>query len=280
MALRNYPGPRNTDGSLDINIADETGNKLVLEENGSLPVTLQDQTSPIVIVPLNKVSNTTTVLNVGVLGAQTIDVTSTTGFVDGAFIVIADIANNRYYTGHQVGSISVNTVTLDTPLDFPYAAGAEITNGITNMAVNGSVTTQVFSLRASDPGLPLTIDVTRVLFVCTANSLVDLSTFGDIAGGLTYGIVVRRRDGSYNNIINAKTNADLAAVMFDFEIFAATNPAKGIDGFTGRLTWAGQSKMGATVRVGPDEDLECLIQDNLSTLVSFSIIVEGSVVLP
>lgn len=279
MPLRNYPGPRNTDGSLDINIADETGNKVVLEPNGSLPVTLQDQTTPTLIVPLNQVSNSTTVLNVGAVNTNTIDVTVTTGFADGAFIVIADIVNNRYYTGNQVGAISVNTVTLDTPLDFAYAVGATITNGITNMAVNGSVTTEVFGLRVSDPGLPLTVDVTRLMFLCTTQAAVDLSKFGDIVGGLVNGIVVRKRDGTINNIFNAKTNGDLAGIMFDWNAQAATNPAQGQDGFIGRLTFAGQNKMGVTVRVGPDEDIECLIQDDLSTLTSFVIIAEGSVVL-
>jgi hypothetical protein len=280
MPLRTYPGKHNTDGSIDVNITDETGNKVRLEENGSLPVTLQDQTSPTLIVPLNQVSNTTTVLNVGTIDTSTIDVTVTTGFVAGAFIVIADLVNNRYYTGYQVGAIAGNTVTLDTRLDFAYAAGAQITNGITNMAVNGSVTPQVFGLRVSDPGLPLTVDVTRLMFLCTTVALNDLSTFGDIENGLLNGIQIRKRDGTFNNIFTAKTNGDLEGIMFDFHIHAKTNPVQGQDGFTGRLTFGGQSKMGVVVRVGPDEDLECIIQDDLSTLTAFSVIAEGSAVIP
>ena len=279
MGLRNYPGPRNADGSLDINITDETGNKLVLEPNSSLPVTLQDQTTPTLIVPLSQVSNTTTVLNIGTVDTNTIDVTATTGFVNGTFIVIADLVNNRYYTGEQVGAIAGNTVTLDTPLDFAYAVGATITNGNINMSVNGSVTRQVFGLRVSDPGLPLTVDVTRLMFECTTDTAVDLSKFGDIVGGLTNGIVLRKRDGTFNNIFNAKTNSRLKGIMLDFELIAATNPSQGQDGFSGRLTFGGQSKMGVVVRVGPDEDLECIIQDDLTSLLTFTIIAEGSAVL-
>jgi hypothetical protein len=280
MPLRTYPGKHNTDGSIDVNITDETGNKVRLEENGSIPVTLQDQTSPTLIVPLNQVENTTTVLNVGVIDTNTIDVTVTTGFVDGAFIVIADLVNNRYYTGVQFGAIAGNTITLDTRLDFAYAAGAQITNGITNMAVNGSITPQVFGLRVSDPGLPLTVDVTRLMFLCTSVALNDLSTFGDIAGGLAKGIQIRKRDGTFNNIFTAKTNGELEGIMFDFHIHAKTNPVQGQDGFTGRLTFGGQSKMGVVVRVGPDEDLECIIQDDLSSLTTFIVIAEGSAVIP
>jgi hypothetical protein len=165
-------------------------------------------------------------------------------------------------------------------LDFAYAAGAQITNGITNMAVNGSVTPQVFGLRVSDPGLPLTVDVTRLMFLCTSVALNDLSTFGDIAGGLAKGIQIRKRDGTFNNIFTAKTNGELEGIMFDFHIHAKTNPVQGQDGFTGRLTFGGQSKMGVVVRVGPDEDLECIIQDDLSSLTTFIVIAEGSAVIP
>ena len=274
------PWVQDANGGMPVNsiITDATGNELTLEPDGSLPVTLQDQTTPTVIVPLNNVSNTTTVLTLGVRDTSTIDVTVTTGFVDGVFIVIADLVNNRYYTGTQIGAIAGNTVTLDTPLDFAYAVDSIITNGTTNMNVDGSVTPQVFGLRVSDPGLPLTVDVTRLMFICTTGDPVDLSKFGDIVGGLTNGIVIRKRDGTFNNIFNAKTNAALAGIMFDFVVQAKTNPAQGQDGFIGRLTFAGQNKMGVTVRVGPDEDLECIIQDDLTTLETFTIIAEGSVV--
>jgi len=266
-------------GNLPIAIGDATGKTMTLEPNGSLPVTLQDQTTPTTVVPLSKVSNTTTVAALGVVDTRTIQVTSATGFIDGAFIVIADLVNNRYYIGYQVGAISGLTVTLDTPLDFAYAVGATITNGNTNMNVDGSVTPQVFGLRVSDPGLPLTVDITRLMFICTTTSTVDLSKFGDIAGGLTNGIVIRRRDGTYNNIVNAKTNAGLKGIMFDFDILEKSKPSQGQDGFVGRLTFAGQDKMGVTLRIGPSEDLECIIQDNLTSITSFTIIAEGSVVI-
>ena len=259
-------------------ISDSTGNEVTLETNGSLPVTLQDQTSPTVIVPLNKVSNTTTLSALAVLDTYTVTVTSTTGFVNGAFIVIADLVNNRYYTGQQVGAVAGSVVTLDTPLDFAYASGATITNGLTNMNVNGAVTRQIFSLRASDPGLPLVVDVTRLMFLCTCSSAASLSLFGNLTA-LTNGVVIRRSDSLFNNIFNAKTNGALAGFMYDFTIHQATNPSQGQDGFVGRLTFAGQNKMGVAIRVGPNEDLECVIQDNLTGLTSLNIIVEGSIVL-
>ena len=258
--------------TLDVNIVSP------IEANGAVPINIQDQTSPTLIVPLNQTANTTTVSVLAVTDTRTVTVTDTTGFVDKAFVVIASIPDNRYYTGYQVGAVAGNVVTLDTPLDFAYPIGATATNGISNMNVNGSVTTEVFSLRAADPGLPIEIDVTRIIFVCETAGAVDLTKFGDIAGGLISCVVLRCNDGIVNNIFNAKTNADLAGFMYDFSVAAATNPAQGQDGFTGRMTFGGQNKMGVVIRIGAGEDLEMLIQDDLSSLQKFQVIVEGHVV--
>jgi hypothetical protein len=179
----------------------------------------------------------------------------------------------------QIGAIAGSTITIDTPLDFAYPSGSQITNGTINMGVDGSATTQVFSLRAADPGLPLTVDITRVIFTCTTDSAVDMSKFGDIAGGITNGLVLRRTDGTYNNIFNAKTNAELSSLMYDFVVYAATNPSIGQDGFVGRLTFAGSNKIGVAIRLGPGEDLELLVQDDLSDLVEFTAMFEGHVVV-
>jgi hypothetical protein len=38
--------------------------------------------------------------------------------------------------------------------------------------------------------------------------------------------------------------------------------------------------MGVAIRLGPGEDLEVLIQDDISSLVKFHLIAEGHVVVP
>lgn len=38
--------------------------------------------------------------------------------------------------------------------------------------------------------------------------------------------------------------------------------------------------MGAVIRVAPDEDVELLVNDDLTSLEKFELIVEGSIVLP
>jgi hypothetical protein len=65
--------------------------------------------------------------------------------------------------------------------------------------------------------------------------------------------------------------------MFDFNLFLATNP-QGVNGLVGRLTYAGQAKHGVTLRFGPNEGLEFIIQDNLTALVKFRIMAQGHLV--
>jgi len=249
-------------------------------EDGAVPTLWQDNTAPTMIVPLNQVGNTTTLSVVGAIDDRSVTVTSVTGFDAGDFIVIADAIGNRYYTGQQIGAVAGSVVSVHPPLDFAYPIGATITAGIVNMAVDGSSTPQVFSLRASDPGLPLIVDVTRIIFLGLSAAANDLTTFGDDAA-LTYGILLRHVNGTTMNLFTAQTNGDLASMMFDFDIHAATNPQQGVDGFLGRMTFAGANKMGAALRVGPDEDIQLIIYDNITTAFTFfTVIVEGHVVVP
>ena len=260
-------------------IGDLDQETLNITSGGGAEVSIQDQHTPTLIVPMNKVTNTTTLSALTVINESTFDVVSTAGFIDGAFVTLSCVTANRFYVARQLGVVSGSTVTVDTPLDFAFPAGCTATAGTHHMNVNGSVTTQVFSLRAADPGIPVVIDITRIIFQCTTNTAVSLSKFGDLAP-LVKGLVLRRVDGTYANIFNVKTNGELAAIMYDWTPYLASNPAQGEDGFVARLTFAGQSKMGVTIRVGAGEDLEVLVQDDLSGLLEFIMIVEGHVVDP
>ena len=146
--------------------------------------------------------------------------------------------------------------------------------GVTNMNVNGSVTPQIFGIRnPAGSDIPLAIDITRLMFVGLTTSTPTLAQFGNIAA-LARGIQVRKVDGEWHNVFNAKTNAEMKNIMYDFEIQAAASQAQ--DGFTGRFTL---TNLGAVVRIGANEDLQIIIQDNLTALTKFEIIAEGSEVV-
>ncbi len=253
----------------------------------SLDVTLQDQDTPVSISKFNQVHNSTTLAAAGAIDDRTITVASATGIVVGSYLLMFHPASIRYMVCGVVSIASSPVIDIDTPLDFAFPIGSNCDVAITNMNVDGSSTTQAYGLRGTGtpPGIELTVDITRILFLCECTSPIDLSQFANFVK-LTYGIVMRKRDGTYQNIFNVKSNGAIEGICFDFTEHSALNPAQGVDGFSARLTWAGQEKMGVVQRLRLGEDLEVLIQDDLETAQSgetitlLEVTAEGSIVRP
>jgi hypothetical protein len=242
-------------------------------------VVIQDQVTPPVIAKFNNVQAGTTLAIATSIDDKSITVADSTGFIIGSYVVMYSTDIDRYYVGYVLG-VSGNVLSLDTPFDAVYPAGSIVASSITNMAIDGSVTPQVFGLRGTPVENPLNLvfDITRIIFHCITDGLVDLSKFADIAGGITNGLVLRRRNGEYGNIFNVKTNSDLAGIMYDFAVEQADNPAQGQNGFYCRLTFAGQSKLGVSVRLAEGEDLEFIVQDDLSSITLLEVVAEGHIV--
>lgn len=179
-----------------------------LELNGGMPVNIQDQTTALIIASFSKEAAATTIATGASIDDYTITVADSTGFLNGSYISIFSVPDNRFYLGNLI-SVSNNDLTLDTPLDFDYPIGAFVTSGSKNMNVNGSVTPVIFGVRNTEEQVGSEFDITRIIIHCHTDSAVDLSQFGDIVGGLTNGIVMRKVDGVYRNIFNAKTNGEL-----------------------------------------------------------------------
>lgn len=265
-------------------IGDDTGKIMTLEPNGSVPVTLQDQHTPVVIVPLSRLEESTTTNGAMTINDYTVTLTSATGVSNGKLITIFDPTAVRFASFRAVGAPVGNIVRLDSPSPFAFPSGSYVDVGDINMAVDGSTTPVVFGVRNNagavpPPGLELSMDVTRLMTTGLCDSAVSLQLFGNIAA-LTNGIVLRKRDGEIFNIFNVKSNEGIAAIAFDFNVYASSHPTQGIDGFQSRLTFAGQNKMGVTVRLAINEDLELIVQDDLTGLVSLTMIAEGSLVEP
>lgn len=247
--------------------------------SGNVEVEIQDQYTPILIIKFNQVTNSDTLTATTVVGQRYIVVDDTTGSANSDMIIIFSDITDRVYFGAAT-SFNIDTIFLDTPLDSDFPVGADVDFALTNMAVDGSSTLQIFGIRGSSLGDPIAIefDITRIIFKCTTDSPVSLDKFGDLTK-LTNGLVLRKRDGTYQNLFNMKDNGELAGIMFDWTPYLATNPQQGIDGFVSRLTFAGQSKIGVTVRLGAGEDLEFIIQDNLSGIILLEVIAEGHIVI-
>ena len=247
------------------------------ETDGAYSTVKQDNYAPAIIAHFNQVTNSTTLSVAAVQFAYTITVTDTTGFVDDKYIVLFDVVSNRFSTFHQIGAPAGNVITLDTQIDFAYPIGTFVDSSIVNMNVDGSVTPQIFGLRGLGvaPGVSLAFDLTRIIFYCITDTAVNLVKFGDLAA-LTRGLCLRERTtGATYNIFNVKSNGEIAGIMLDWYPYASGLGSQAVNGFSARLTFNGDEKLGVVKRLRPGEDLEFIIQDDLTDIISLQVVAEG-----
>lgn len=243
-----------------------------------LEVLQQSNTSPAVIVKFSKIKSERQLAVATAIDDWTITLDDATGVVDGDAFSIVNKDGARFTLGYVVGAPAGNVVSIDRPMDFEFQIGDYVAIRTTNMAVDGSVTPEVFSIRGDiSEEIPIEIDLTRIIFVALTPDAVDLSKFGHLAA-LTKGITLRHRNGILYNILNVKSNLDFEGITLDWKPYSAGVGNQGQDGFSCRLTFNGPDKLDTVVRLGPNEDLEIVIPENLSTITLFECRVEGSFV--
>ena len=250
--------------------------KDIVDKYGHVQVAMQDQFTPMLILPMVQQLGLTTLALDTIINAYTMQVTSATGFVIGQHIRIINSLADRFYTGTILG-IAGTIITVDNPFDFAYLAGSEVTISNINLAVDGSITPVIFTLRTGAPSIPSSVDITKLLIVCETDGEVDLNKFGDL-GILDRGLLFRSINGDQHNIFNIKSNRDFAGISTKFTPFTATNPAQGINGFSWEFAFNGQHELGVTQRVDQFGNLEMLVQDDLLLIISLSVFLEGHVV--
>jgi len=245
------------------------------EANGAIPVNIQDQHSRAFDLYFQqKVGSPTSLIADAVKDEYSLQATTGHGLLAGDGFVLQDPAAQRGFTGEVVSVAGDNTVNLDRPLTFNFPAASTVVQETTkDMNVNGAVTRQTFSI-----GSPLTaqLDVTRFLLQMTTTDPPEFNEFGDQTA-LTAGVQMRIINGVTRNLWNAKSNAELANLMYDLNVYDAEK-AFNVNGIAGRMTYAGQHKHGVTLRIAGGESIEVIIQDNLSALLSFRIIACGHMV--
>jgi hypothetical protein len=214
----------------------------------------------------------TTITADTVVGNYTIDVASIDNIsVGDQIFIFSGISGEDRFFPAGVLSISVLTLTLDRQVDFIYESGDTVISTTKDMNVDGSITPQVFEIRAGGADSEAEFDITRILMKCLTSSAVDFSKFGDIAGGLTRGLQLRDKTDTteFKNKWNAKTNGDFALLAYDWEGLQAINPSQGQDGFKMRYSLGGADKHGVVKRIGSNRSLQLVIQDDLTTLTEF-----------
>ena len=194
-----------------------------------------------------------------------------TGFSANDMIDIS-LGAKHVHMYRKIISIATNTLTLDSGLDVALTDGSVITQTSFNMAVNGSVTPQVFTVRSTTDEK---VDIMRLLLSIVDNVAADDGKFGGIAA-LTNGVHIRRNmnDGTYQTLAIWRANKDMKEDMYDV---AYTDKAGGGNyGVNGRWTIF---ETGAVLNIDGDlgETIECVIQDDLTTLIDFQIKMQGHI---
>lgn len=247
------------------------------DRRGNVEVVIQDQFTPPIDGLLGKSLGFTTVAVETAIDDITVELTSAAAASIGDRIVLVetdpDPEPGKFYIGIILG-IAVNVVTLDTPINFAYIIGTIALIRNSDLAVDGSVTTQLFDFPRG-PGV-ISIDIVRFIIVMECTGAPDDSKFGDLAA-LTNGVVLRKNglDG-IQNFWNFKSNGDIAA--FSYDVTYSDKAGAGNHGVRSRLSYGGQDKHGVVIRLAPNEALEFLVQDDLSGLVKFTVTVQGHVV--
>ena len=241
-------------------------------------VYVQDQTSEIIDLHLSRLVQAIAITTATSVDDTMVTITSAAEPTDGNIACFKEA--QAFYQGTILSHAANGSdwdVVLDTPLDFAYTVLGGCSERDINLAVDGSATTQVFSLSPSGLAAGTKWDVTRMMGQIIDESSMDDAKFGGMAA-LPKGIVFRKVDGITKNIFNAKTNGDMKAHMYDVA-YSDKAPA-GFTGLAFRRSFAGQDKNGVVIRLEGDTDdqFQVLIQDDLTELVDFQVIAQGHIV--
>ena len=244
-----------------------------IDVNGQVPVNVNDQTTQSIDFLFGRLDTLTTLSAQADPDDTTLTLTSATGFVAGTRVGVFSADDpDVFYLGGQIGAPAGNVITVDTPIDQTLPNTSAIAGTTMNMAVDGSSTTQIFQIGPVGAGSTSVVQITRLLGSLLDSTAMDDGKFGGITA-LTNGIVLRKNDGVMKNLWNAKTNADLQLICFDFK-YSDKAPG-GQFGANFRNTYGGQGAHGVVIELLPGEYLEVLIQDDLTGLDDFRMMAQG-----
>lgn len=212
----------------------------------------------------------TTLASNATLNATTVVVTSATGIVAGQVINIYQ--SNRIFQS-LVTNVTGTTITVATPLDYAFTAGANLCSGNWNLNQNGATTPVIFKLGAP-PNVKL--HITAISITITDDGTMDDSKFGSLTA-LTNGIVARRVDGDTVNYFLITNNRGFYQAGYDTQY----NDRAGGTGAYGFLARKDLRKCNGNV-ISLDgatlDELQFIIRDNLSTLTEFTVAAHGHIV--
>jgi hypothetical protein len=188
-------------------------------------------------------------------------------------ILLLDVVGDRSFFA-EVVDVAGDVITVDRPIDhvFPLAStlGRIVT---TQMAVDGSETPQIFSIRAG----ALKADHTQFIMTMLDSTSMDDGKFGGLPK-LDRGVVFRILNSYQKTIFCFKSNGEIAQFCFN-PVYPDKAPS-GTFGFRARISFGGQDNRGVVLRLGANDVLQWVVQDDLTGLDSFKISAIGHEVDP
>lgn len=235
-------------------------------------VSVQDNTNPVIFS--HAVTSLATNLSLASdvsIGATSVVLNAGHGFVSPATTPGQMLIIPGYYMG-EVLSVSTNTIGLDTPLGYAFAANTAVTRANKYLNKDGSSVPIMFGVSAVVGRI---FDITGFTMTLLSASPMDDSLFGSLTK-LTNGLTCRiKRSASwYNNVFVARSNQNLA--LFGTLEYTTKAPS----GKYGVRFHFSFRDYGTTCRlVGSlGQQLEIIVRDNLSTLEDMEIMIHGHVV--
>ena len=246
---------------------------VITEESGCRPVCVQDQTTPPIdnyfaqeISAFTLAADTTAATPTTV--PKTFTATTGHGILALDELLLLDVGQNRSFYCVAT-AVAGDLITIDRSLDESYISATTLGRIVTTeMAVDGSITPQIFTARAGD----VPIDMVRFIITMLDSTSMDSSRFGGgppLPNGLTFRILNHFK----KTIFNFKTNGDIKQFCYDLD-YDPRAPA-GFYGLASRTTFGGPSKHGVVLRIGADDYLQWVVQDDLTGLETLRISLMG-----
>lgn len=232
-------------------------------------IKIQDQTTqPVNTLFLQSISNFSISSDTGESTISsllyTFNATAGHGLVIGNEILLLNTETNRDLFA-IVKNVAINLITIDRPIDHDFKALTTLGRIVrSNMNVNGSVTPQIFSIRAG----MIPTDFTQFIITMTSTSAMDDGKFGSLAE-LSRGLVFRIIDSFHKTIFCFKRNGCIAQYSFNTK-YPDKSPS-GTYAFNANLIFNGLENRGVVLRIKDTDVIQFVVQDDLTGLSSLKI---------
>lgn len=192
------------------------------------------------------------------------------GIAIGNEIILLDTIASKSFIA-EVTNVVANVITVDRPIDhaFPLTTLGRIITS--ELAVDGSATPQMFSVRAGS--IPSDFRRFILTFLTSNVPAANDALFGNLPA-LANGLVFRIVNDFQKTIFNFKSNRDIQQFCYDFRY--NPSPPAASQGMTARISFGGQEKHGMVLRLKDNDVLQWIVQDDLTGLTSLKIAAQGN----